>query len=301
MNKNILGVLLMVTAAVLFAISTLLMKYIPEFTQLNPGHLAVWRFIIAAPMMAVFILVKHSPNRFFPKGSLRFIGLGVIYSIASFSAIFALERLSASIYVIVVYIYPALVVVYTLLSGGSVPKTYWIGLPMAILGLVLTAYDFNQVFQVDWIGLLITILNAIAISAYVFLSGKVLKKSNLSLLGTNIIFFGGMLVGLFIGTIFGFRVPGSTFGWLLVFAFGVFGTLLPILLMNYGVQMLGAARGSVIMPLQPVLTVLLSVIFFNDVLTTQQWLGGFLVLAAIILLQLRSDNSSNTTILNKRA
>jgi drug/metabolite transporter (DMT)-like permease len=64
---------------------------------------------------------------------------------------------------------------------------------------------------------------------------------------------------------------------------------MPILSMNAGLQFLGAARGSVIISFQPVITILLSLLFLNEMLTLQQWFGGLLVILAVFLLQLSPD------------
>jgi len=62
--------------------------------------------------------------------------------------------------------------------------------------------------------------------------------------------------------------------------------------MNIGLQLLGAARGSVIITVQPVITVLMAVIFLDEVLTGQQWIGGLLVVIAVVVLQLSQDRKS---------
>lgn len=295
MNQKHLGLLLMAFAAAMLGFATILMKWILLTTQLLPGHIAVWRFLIAAPLMSSFILIRNGPAGFLPKSALRFLGLGVIFSIASISAVFALARLSSSIYVIIVYLYPSLVVLYALFRGRSVPKFYWLGLPLTIIGLFLTAYDFNQKLTVDWIGVLITLVNAVAVAAYMLRSELVFRGMPSRLPGTNGVFLGGMLVSLLMIPIFGLRLPGTMTGWLLLISFGVFGTFAPILAMNYGLQLIGAARGSIMATIQPVLTVLMSLLIFDDVLTLQQVIGGSLVIGAVTLLQLSPDKGDKTS------
>ncbi|MFN2303477.1 MAG: DMT family transporter [Anaerolineales bacterium] len=289
MNQKSLGLLLMAFAAAMLGIATILMKWILLSTQLSPGQVAIWRFIIAAPLMSLFILMQNGLAGFFPNSPSKFIGLGVIFSIASLSAVFALERLSSSIYVIIVYLYPSLVVLYALFTGHAVPKFFWLGLPLTFIGLFLTAYDFNQKMTVDWMGVLITLLNSFAVAVYMLRSETVFRRIPSRLTGTNAVFLGGMLVSLLMIPIFGLRFPDTWTGWLLLLSFGVFGTFAPILAMNYGLQLIGAARGSIMATIQPVLTVLISLLIFNDVLTLQQILGGVLVIGAVALLQLSPD------------
>lgn len=289
MKQRKLGLILMVLAAIMFALGTILMKWLLDLTPLLPGQVAVWRFAIAAPLIWLVYLVRKSTTRLVPAYPWRFLGLGVVFSLASFSALFALEKLSSSLYVIILYIYPSLVSVYSLITGRTVPKLLWIGLPLTFIGLVLTAYDFSATVTVDFAGFLITLGNALAVASYMILSEKVFNKVPERLLGTNWVMTGAMVFGLLLIPVFGIRFPESARGWVLLLSLGVFGTVFPILAMNISLQLLGAARGSVIITLQPVTTILISTLFLGETLSIQQWLGAGLVIAAIVLLQLSSD------------
>jgi len=97
------------------------------------------------------------------------------------------------------------------------------------------------------------------------------------------------LMGLGLIAVYGFRAPVTLTGWLLLVGLGVIATLVPILAMNFGIQMIGAARSSFIATLQPVVAVLISTLFLGDVLMGMQWVGGILVIIAIVLLQRSPD------------
>jgi len=289
MKEKQLGFVLMVLSALGLAFSTILMKIIPQYTSLMPGDVAIWRFAIASPLIWI-INVLLKPNQRRVSGTIwRFLGLGVIYAIANFCAVFALSRLDSSLYVIIVYIYPSLVVLFSLGAGKPVPRLYWLGLPLTFLGLALTAYDFGQAWSVDLIGLLITLLNAFAMAAYLILSESVFRKNQGRLAGTRWVLTGAMVAGLVMIPFLGCRVPDSWRGWLLLLSFGILGTLIPILLMNLGLQYIGAARASVIVTLQPVMTVIFATLFLGDTLKPQQWIGGALVILSVVILHQSSD------------
>ena len=103
---------------------------------------------------------------------------------------------------------------------------------------------------------------------------------------------GAMLAGLATIPLLGISTPDSTKGWLLLLAFGILGTAVPISTMNLGVELLGSSRGSVIMMLQPVVAVLLSTLLLDESLNAQQWIGGLIVILAVALLQLSKDNAA---------
>lgn len=289
MKDKQLGLIAMVVGALGLALAVILMKVAPEIAGMPPQHIAIWRFAIAAPPLWVYLRLRRRSKQIVPDHPWWFLGLGVIFSIASFSAMFALQLLPSSIYSIVVYIYPSLVVIYALLTGGTVPRLFWLGLPLTLLGLILTSFKFGSLLAFDPLGVIITLVNALALAAYMILSEKAFKVENDRFSGTVSVLTGGMLVGLLLIPILGISTPDSIQGWVLLLSFGIFGTLMPIVAINISLGLLGAARGSVVITLQPVLAVLLAMVFLNETLTPQQWIGGGLVILAIVLMQRSPD------------
>jgi drug/metabolite transporter (DMT)-like permease len=279
----------MLVAAFGLAIAVILMKAIPTYTQMPPQHVAIWRFLFAAPPLWLYLLIKPQPGPKLPGQPWWFLILGVIFSIASFSGIFALQRLSSSVYVILINVYPSLVVMYALVTGASVPRLVWLGMPMTLVGVLLTSFAFDIALTVDPLGIGITVINALALAAYFVFSNRVFTARKEPLAGTAFVLTGGMLVGITLIPILGISTPSTLQGWALLAVFGLFGTLMPLLAMNLSLGLIGVARGSVVVTLHPVITILLAMIFLNERLTLQQWIGGGLVILAVILMQRSPD------------
>jgi drug/metabolite transporter (DMT)-like permease len=55
---------------------------------------------------------------------------------------------------------------------------------------------------------------------------------------------------------------------------------------NYGIHFLGAAQASMTNVIQPVLTIVLTVLIFSEVMHPIQYLGAFLVILSVFLLQI---------------
>lgn len=285
MNSKLVGFLWIVLAATCVAAATISMKLLPAVTGLTPAQVAIWRFLISAPVMWFILSIRRPKALTPPKKFWRFLLLGLIYAAASLLALLALDRLTSSLYAIIVFTYPSLVVLYSLVSRESVPHYWWLGLPLTLLGLSLTVFEFGQPLQVELAGFIITLLNGLAVGLYTILSARYFKQIKDSSSGTAWVQVGGLLGSLSLMAATGIRIPQTSIGWLMLLSLGVFGTLLPIVALNIGLPMVGAARGSVTMTLQPVLTVIFSTIFLGDILKPQQWLGGFLVVVAVILMQ----------------
>ena len=279
----------MAVSAIGLAIATIMMKVLPAEANMTPGQIAVWRFLIAAPLMWLILWIRKGEARVVPAQTPRLLLLGGIYSMASLLALSSLNRLPSSIYVIIVFFYPSLIVVYHLVRRQPVPRLWWLGLPLTLVGLVLTVSHFGQPVTLDAIGILLTILNGLAMAIYMLWSEKVFSGVSDRQLGSTWVMTGAMAVGLLLIFLFGFKTPDTVKGWAMLFTLGVVGTLIPIFAMNVGIQMLGSARSSMISTLQPVVTVLISMIFLQEVLSTTQWIGGIMVIFAILLLQRSPD------------
>lgn len=301
MKERQLGILTMVIASLGLGIAVLFMKVIPDFTGMPPQHVAIWRFTIATPFLLLILKVRKPSQRLLPERPWLFLLLGLVFSAASFSAIFALQRLSSSIYVILIYIYPSLVVVYALLTGGRVPKLFWFGLPLTLVGLFLTSFEFGTALVIDPIGMLIVLINALVLVVYMVLSAKAFTGMKSPVVGSSAVMIGAFLVGLSAIPILGITTPGTIQGWVYLVLFSVLGTVMPILGMNVSLGLLGAARGSVIITLQPVFTVLMAMIFLNETLTLQQWVGGALVIFAVYLLQRSPDRPGKSEIQSQKS
>jgi drug/metabolite transporter (DMT)-like permease len=289
MKKEHLGVFYVVVSATGFAASNILVKLIHLHTDLPTVQVAIWRFIIAAPLMWLALLIKKPEGGLVPNQLWKFLILGLVFSVAGFSTVFALERLQPSLYVILIYIYPSLVVLYALLVGKPVPQRFWLGLPLTLIGLVLTSYHFGESLVVDILGLLITLVNALGMAGYLIFSEYAFARGESRQVGTTWMVTATMGVSWILVFFLGLTLPTTLAGWLLISGLGTLGTLIPLLALNNGLQLLGAARGSMLNTLQPVLAVLFSTIFLGDTLRLQQWIGGALVLLAVIVLQSSPD------------
>ena len=81
-------------------------------------------------------------------------------------------------------------------------------------------------------------------------------------------------------------------GWIAITVIAVFSTVFAILTFFAGLNRIGATQASIISVLEPAVTVILSYLFLSETLQGLQLIGGFLILASIIILQMPYKNSS---------
>jgi drug/metabolite transporter (DMT)-like permease len=78
----------------------------------------------------------------------------------------------------------------------------------------------------------------------------------------------------------------SALGLLWALGLALVSTVIAITLFFAGLRLVGPTRASIISTLEPAVTVALAAAVLNEAITIEQLLGGALILAAVILLQL---------------
>jgi drug/metabolite transporter (DMT)-like permease len=77
--------------------------------------------------------------------------------------------------------------------------------------------------------------------------------------------------------------------WGLILYVGVVGTLIPFGLYLEGINRIRATRASITSTLEPILAAVFAYIFLDETMERLQIFGGLMVIAAIVLLQLKSE------------
>jgi len=78
--------------------------------------------------------------------------------------------------------------------------------------------------------------------------------------------------------------------WVWILYIGVIGTILPFGFYYEGINLIRSTRASITATLEPITAGLIAYIFLNEIMEPLQLLGGVLVIAAVILLQLKQEH-----------
>ena len=85
----------------------------------------------------------------------------------------------------------------------------------------------------------------------------------------------------------------------MLFGIAALGTVLPIFAINLAIQRIGAAQASLISTVEPILSMIVSMLLLAEVILAIQWLGAALIIGSVILLQLRPRNRIDTSIVRE--
>lgn len=212
-------------------------------------------------------------------------GLGAIgYATQAGLFFAALQRLDASLLALVLYTYPAWVMLGSFALGREHPtrrRVLALGLSSAGLVVLLAGASAGAV---DPAGVAMGIGASLAYTVYILVADRAsLEIAPLAL--TALVCAGAActlgLTGLLSGTL---SLASAAEGWLWLGLIAVVSTALPIVAFFAGLTRVGPSTAAILSSFEPVVTVALAYLAFSEVLTGIQLVGAALVLGAAVLL-----------------
>jgi drug/metabolite transporter (DMT)-like permease len=282
--------LLLVVAATAFSTLAVFMKF-AFAAGVNLTTLLAFRFLFSA-LFCFATLVATGKSAVLPRSlHWRIFMLGGIVHVAV-SAFYtvAVQRLPASLTGLIFYLYPAIVALVAALTGReSLNRFKLAALAVCFAGLI-------QVLGVSFAeasvsGLLFGIAAAFMQACHVLLSDRIIAELSplltvgWSALVTSTAFFG---YGLITDSLF-WQLPPA--GWWAIFGTGFFANFIGIVCFFGGMKSAGPSDASIVMNLEPVLTVILSVLLLEETFSSGQALGGGAILFGLYLLQRKESTA----------
>lgn len=239
------------------------------------------RFAIAGVLLAGWSMMRGVR---WPRGRtlLWLVGMGGLgYVGQSFSYFAALQYASAGLVALLLYLYPAIVVMLSaVLFRRAIGVARGWAVAAALAGTALTVGgDLHSEPQ----GILLGIACACIYSVYILAGEGVMPRVG-PLPAATVVMLSAAAVYSAVAWSAGPSWPATLSGWAAVIAIAVFSTLLAILGFFKGLEKLGAADVSTLSTLEPLVTLALAAWVLGEDVSTVQMAGGALILAAVVYL-----------------
>lgn len=280
----------------LIALSVVGYSCLPVFTKnlyalgVTPLDIGFWRFFLTVPMFWAIVIARgERPLTALskPLPRLRVMAMGTLLGFAALAAFFGLQRLPAGTFSVLFYSYPALVALIEALLGERLSRLAWGALGLTLAGVALTAPDFSAGFSGDNLpGILLALADALVVAVYMTTSSRLLRGYPDMMRAGAWASTGALVVIAVLALARGLAIPQGE-AWVYFVALALVSTVLPVFGLNAGIQKLGATRAAIIATFEPVLTAALAMIFLGEMMFPIQWVGGALIIASVILLQVR--------------
>jgi drug/metabolite transporter (DMT)-like permease len=265
------------------------------------GTLLAVRFLLAAALFWMLILAGGAAHEVSTLRC-RDVGFGLAlgacgYALQAGCYFAALERIDASLLSLLLYTFPALVAAAAVALGRERldgRRVAALGLAFGGLALVVGGAGAGAL---DPLGAALGLGAAVVYSAYILVSERVVARMRPRVLSALVC--SGAAATLTIGSaLLGELRPGelTVAGWGWLGCLAVVSTVASISLFFAGLRRVGPTTASILATVEPLVTVLLAFLVFGEALGTVQIFGGALVLAAVLVLELRS-----TKLIRRRA
>jgi drug/metabolite transporter (DMT)-like permease len=220
-----------------------------------------------------------------PKIDLQIIGL------CQFTYLFAISKIHVAAATLLQYLAPIFIAVHAVVFARDrlSPATL-----LAMLGafvgcfLVVGAYNL-QFLSLNWAGIVSGILAAIFFAWYSIHGEYGMRRYNPWTVLFYAMFFATVLWNTLHPPLEAFLHNYALIEWGWILYFGIMGTLVPFGLYLHGVNLIRSTRASITATLEPITAGVVAYIFLNETMEPLQIIGGILVIAAIVLLQLKQE------------
>ncbi len=278
-KRQNLGVCLIALSSVSYGMMPLFAK-MAYSSGINTHTLLFLRFLIATLFMFFLMLVRHLP---FPSRNeiIVFLLLGSIsYAGQSICYFTALKYASASIVVLLLYTYPALVMFgAAVFLKERITTNKLITLCLALLGaFVIIGSEYNA----HPIGIILSELTAIFYAIYILIN-SVMCKEGMGIQSSAFIMLGLTVVYGISCLFLGFELPADSKGYISLFLLSFISTVVAFWAFLTGIEKTGPTKAALISTLEPVVTVVLSTLLLSEKMTVNIFLGGCLILIALII------------------
>ncbi|MCX7898246.1 MAG: EamA family transporter [Rhodocyclaceae bacterium] len=213
------------------------------------------------------------------------VGMGAFGYVGQAYCFFAaLQHASASVVALLLYLYPALVTLFSALGGKhTIDRGRWGAVGISLLGTVLVV---GQEFSASFWGILYGLGAALIYALYILAGARVMPRvgaltASVVVIASAAIVYAGAMIW------HGPSWPQSAIGWLATLGIAIFSTMFAILGFFKGLERLGATDAATLSTLEPVVTMVLAAAILGERLVIEQWLGAGLILGAVTYLARR--------------
>jgi drug/metabolite transporter (DMT)-like permease len=281
------GVIATVISAALFG-SMAVLASLAYQRGAEPLPLLTWRFLAAASLLAVVEAARGTRRLVVERRTLARLAAVSLFGHGASAVCFfyALSFADASVVAVLLYTYPAFVVLLEwLVSGTRLDAPRAVALAVTFAGCVLVVGAFSGEGWASVPGILLGIGSGLGYAGFTFMSSRLIGTVSRGVLTTYMFAFDFLLV-VALGLVLGVDLSPAGWSadvWFILSLIVAVPTLGAVLLYLRGIRMLGPGQAALVSTLEPVFTVALAALLLGERLTPTQLLGAALVLAGVVI------------------
>ncbi len=287
-----LGYLYAILAAVTWAIGGAAAKFLFN-SGVTTFQLVQLRITLAAAILFIWLLLRNPAALKISKSDIvYFMILGSVGMAAvQFAYLFAISKINVAAAILLEYLAPVFIALYMVIFAKEKLGTITVAaIVVAVAGcyLVVGAYNLN-ILSMNLAGIASGLWAGVAFAWFSVHGEYGMRKYQ----PWTVLFY-ALLCATIIWNIIhpplqALFQPYTLVQWFWIFYIALMATVVPFGLYYMGINLIRSTRASITATLEPITAGIISYIFLNEMMELWQVLGGVLVIASIILLQLKQE------------
>ncbi len=290
------GYLYITLAAVLWAVSGSAAKFLFH-GGVSAFQVVQMRLTISAALLFLWLLFRSRERlrvRAGDAGYFLLLGWAGV-ALNQFSYLFTISRIHVAAAILLQYLGPSLIALYLVVFARErINRLTVTALVLAALGcyLVVGAYNLDAL-SLNRLGILSGLVSAISFAAYSLLSEYGMRRYGPWTVLCYALASAAVAWNLFLPPLSAFAggYTAAQWGWILYI--GVLGTLVPFGLYLMGINLIRSTRASITATLEPITAGVVAYLFLGEAMAPLQILGGIMVIASVVVLQLKREIDEN--------
>ncbi|QJW91725.1 DMT family transporter [Spirosoma taeanense] len=301
LSRYWIGAFLVFLSAFCFASKGILIKLAYQY-PIDSISLLTLRMLFALPFYVVILLRLERtapPVRLTTKQWVALALMGITgYYFASFFNFLGLVYITASLERILLFTYPTFVLLLNAIGFGrrvtklqamALALTY-AGILLAFVGNVETSNQKDVVLGAFWV-----VLSGLVYAIYLVGSDRLIARTGsqrftcYAMIAATVptVIHCALQNGLQLAN---YPIPVYALG----LGMGIFVTVIPTFMIAEGIKRVGSTNASIIASVGPIFTIVLSTAVLHEVISQEQILGTFLVLAGVFLIGWKGNHRSKS-------
>ncbi len=274
-----IGIGLLFTSAMAFTINLIIIKMAFE-DGLDVNTANAVRHIVTVVLLFLFLKIRKRQLKLSPRERYTGLALGISVFMLGMGYLTATKYLPVSLAILIIYTAPFFVAVISRFTERD-PITFirLIAIIIAFLGLAL-ALKVDSATALNWRGVAFALLAAIGSASLVTISSITMRTADPQAVNFHCLVAGTVLFVAFLSFTGGPATIITQSGWLKL---GVASLALAVgyVTLFAGLEIMGPLKSSMLMNMEPILTIILAALLLGERLSSVQLIGAGLVIVGI--------------------
>lgn len=290
-SNKVKGYAAAITAAICYGTNPL--GALPLYADgISTGSVVIYRYAIALAVFALIMKVRGESFSIKRGHAIRFSFLGAIFAVSSLTLYLSFHHMAAGVASTMLFVYPIMTaVLMTVLFHERVTWATATAIGLAVMGVALLYHGDGDV-KLSAVGVALVMTSSLTYAIYIVSVNQWhTEYSPLKFTFWITVF---CLCTVILYTLLSgepFQMLHTAKEWACAVQLGVLPTVLSLLLMTIGIQLIGSTPSAIMGALEPVTAVCIGVFVFGEPFTLRLLCGIALILAGVTIIILRKKNN----------